>query len=292
METPRTLVAPDGVTLAYRLWRPGAPRPLVALVHGLASNATRWTEFAATTRLHDGWDLLAVDLRGFGRSLSRGPVGLEVWGDDLAAVLQAERAPGTVVVGHCLGADVALHFAARYPAAVRGLVVIEPTFPQALTGGLRTATRFRPLARAVAGAVRALNALGVHRGRLPRLDLVELDREARAAMAAGGTGAFPEERYGSVMEDLRWTPTAVYLASLVALTAPPPDLRTVDVPVLALLSRGGRFGDPAITARVLGALPRCDIRMLEARHWIPTECPGEMRESIDAWCEALAAAGR
>jgi hypothetical protein len=29
--------------------------------------------------------------------------------------------------------------------------------------------------------------------------------------------------------------------------------------------------------------------MLEARHWIPTECPIEMRQAIEAWCDRLLA---
>jgi pimeloyl-ACP methyl ester carboxylesterase len=106
-------------------------------------------------------------------------------------------------------------------------------------------------------------------------------------MAAHGTAAFPENRYGSPLEDLRYTPTSVYLEGLLALTAPLPDLQRVRIPVLALLSRGGRFGDPEITRRTLAHLPRCDVVMLDARHWIPTESPVEMREAIETWCARL-----
>jgi len=287
MEIARTFVTSDGATLAYRLWRPGRPRRTIVLVHGLASNHTRWTEFVTTTRLRDSWDLLRPDLRGFGASLFRGRVGLAEWCRDLEEILMAEEAPPAVLVGHCLGANVALHFAARSPAATRGLVLIEPMFRQALTDALRLATRLRFAAAALAPLVRGLNTLGVYRRRLATIDLEQLDREARAAMAAAGPEAFPEARYGSVLEDLKYTPTAVYLAGLLAVTGPLPDLRAIRAPALALLSTGGRFGDPALTARLLPELPRGEVRMLEARHWIPTESPTQMRRAIEEWCDRM-----
>ncbi len=285
MDIARTLTTPDGARLAYRLWRPGRPRRLIVLVHGLASNHTRWNEFVAATRLRESWDLLRPDLRGFEGSLHRGRVGLHEWCRDLTAILGAEGAPRAVVVGHCLGANVALHFAARSPAVTQGLVLIEPMFRQALTGKLRLATRLRAPAAVLARLVRSLNALGLYRRRLPSLDLEQLDREARAAMTAAGPTAFPEERYGSPLEDLKYAPTAVYLAGLLAVTAPLPDLHAIRVPVLALLSSGGQYGDPGVTARMLERLPRCEVRMLQARHWIPTESPTEMRRAIEHWCE-------
>jgi pimeloyl-ACP methyl ester carboxylesterase len=285
MDITRTLRTADGTPLRYRLWRPGPPRRLIVLVHGLASNHTRWTEFVRTTRLRASWDLLRLDLRGFEGSLSRGRVGLDVWSLDLELLLEAERVARAVVVGHCLGANIALGFAARAPAAVEGLVLIEPMFREALSGTLRWASRLRVPVAGVAALIRGLNALGLYRRHLESLDLEQLDREARAVMAGGGT--FPDDRFGSPLEDLKSTPTAVYLAGLLAVTAPPPDLRAIRAPTLALLSRGGRYGDPAITARRLAELPRGETRMLEARHWIPTESPEGMRQAIEEWCERL-----
>jgi pimeloyl-ACP methyl ester carboxylesterase len=243
-------------------------------------------EAAAAARLRQSWDLLHVDLRGFDGSLTRRQVGLEVWGRDLGAILKAENAPRAVVVGHCLGANIAVCFGIDAPAAVEGLVLIEPMFREALTGGLRWAARFRTPMAGLATLVRGLNALGLHRRHLETLDLEQLDREARAAIAGGG--GLPENRFGSPLEDLKSTPIAVYLAGLLAVTAPL-SLRAIRTPTLALLSRGGRYGDPAITTRRLAELPRCETRMLEARHWIPTEAPQQMRKAIEEWCERLRA---
>ena len=281
------MITIDGATIAYRVWRSGPARRLVVLVHGLASNHTRWTEFTSTSRLRDSCDLLRVDLRGFGESVSRRRTGLDQWCRDLAVILDAERVSRAVIVGHCLGANVAIHFAARYPSRTEGLVLIEPMFREAMTGARRALLRLRFVPGALVPIIRVLNAIGVHRRRLETLDLVQLDREARAVMATHGAEAFPEERYGSALEDLKSTPTAVYLSGLLALVEPMPDLRSITTPALALLSSGGRFGDPEITTRRLARLPFCETQTLPARHWIPTERPTEMREAIDAWCSTM-----
>lgn len=50
-----------------------------------------------------------------------------------------------VLVGHSLGAQVAVHFAARHTARVRGLALIDPVFHQALRGTMRTVRLARPV---------------------------------------------------------------------------------------------------------------------------------------------------
>src|SRR5437773_7958629 len=132
---PRPTLFP--YTTLFRSWRPGGPRPTLVLLHGLASNLTRWSELVAHTSLKAGWDILRPDLRGHGASLDRGRVGMDEWCADLAALLEAERAPRAVVVGHCLGAHVAVEFARRRPDEVAGLVLVEPMPREALRGSLR-----------------------------------------------------------------------------------------------------------------------------------------------------------
>lgn len=280
----------DGAAIAYRLLRPGAPRRTLVLLHGLASNLTRWSEFVAATRLGETWDILRLDLRGHGGSPWRGRLGMQVWCDDLEALLRAEGVPQAVLVGHCLGANLALWFAHRQPERVAGLVLIEPMFRQALAGQLARVAVLRPLIAAVVPALLGLAALGLHRRHLASLDLAELDREARAAMAAAG-GVFPQARYASPWEDLRSLPTSAYLQDLVAVTGPLPDLATLRAPALAILSAGTTFSEPDTTARLLAPLPACRIERIAAQHWIPTEQPRAMREAIEAWCDALASTG-
>ena len=289
MESARTLRTQEGVTIAYRASRVAAPRGMLVLLHGLASNLSRWSEFVATTRLAQTWDMVRLDLRGHAGSLCRGRIGMHEWCSDIAAILRAEGAPRALLVGHCLGANVALWFAQRMPQATSGLVLIEPMFRQALRGPLATVAAWRPLLALLVPALRALAALGVHRRRLAALDLAALDREARAAMARHG-GGFPEQRYASPLEDLKSFPLVVYLQDLLAVTGPLPELAAIGAPALALISTGTTLGNPEIAAQLLGRLPHGEIARIAAQHWIPTEQPEAMTALIERWCEQFAGA--
>jgi pimeloyl-ACP methyl ester carboxylesterase len=282
-DAERFLAAAGGARIAYRIWRPAAPRGALVLLHGLASNATRWSEFTARTALRAHWALLRMDLRGQGRSRWYGRIGMREWCADLAALLDAEGFARAIVGGHCLGAGIALEFACRHPARTAGLLLIEPMPRDALTGTIRRAAQLRPLLLAAALAVRAANALGLRRRRLAPLDLEALDRETRAALALGAAGEERLARYGSPLADLRSTATGAYLQALAAVGGALPELAAMRAPVLALLSAHGAFTDAARVRAALAVLPDCEIAELDARHWIPTEQPEAMRAAIERW---------
>lgn len=287
METAHTLTTADGVHIAYRRRHaspPGAHPPLV-LMHGAASNMTRWSEFVDASTLHE-WDIIRLDLRGHGQSLYRGRIGLEIWADDLAALLRQEQIPAAIVGGHCLGANVAVMFAARHPDRTAGLVLVEPMLRPALTGRLRRLIPFGPPLQVVITAIRALNRVGIHRHRLEPLDLRELDREFRTHLAQPGGGDVLVRRYSSVWHDLKIMPTANFLQDLIEVVRPLP-LHHIRAPFLAVLSTGRTFADPDITRAALSGLPHGTIRQVDAKHWIPTEQPDQMGKAIDEWCTTL-----
>lgn len=288
----RQLALPDGGIIAYRILRSQKPRPLLILIHGMASNMTRWSEFVETTSLSGSWDLLRLDLRGHARSPFRGKVAMEQWCGDIAAILDAEGYRAAVLAGHCFGANLAVHFAAQYPARTAGLVLIEPMPREALAGRLRKARLLGPLLAAMVPLVLLVNRLGLRRRSFPVLDLQELDRNTRLAMAAAGSADAMEKRYAVPWKDLQFLPASVYLSAFRGLHLPLPPLAAITVPVLALLSTGRFLSDPAVTISALSALPRCHMVSLDARHWIPTERPAEMRREIEAWCASLADTSR
>jgi pimeloyl-ACP methyl ester carboxylesterase len=287
MDAARALTV-AGVALRYRLSRSGSPRPPLVLLHGVASNFTRWSEFVEYTTLKESRDVLRVDLRGHGESLTRASTGMERWSDDLAAILDAEGYRQAVLAGHSLGANLAVHFAQRHPARVAGLVLIDPVASEALRGRARWIGRIAPLARPLIGVVRFLNRLGLHRRRLPVLDLRELDEAARKELLAAGRAEAFVRRYGSPCADLAFVPTAIYLQDVIEFVRPLPPLAPIGAPVLALLSRGITFTDLEATARLLRALPRVEIELLDAYHWPLTEQPVAVRAAIERWCARLA----
>jgi len=289
METLHTLITADGVTLAYRRWRaPAATRalPPLVLLHGAASNLTRWSEFTEQTHLRETHDILRLDLRGHGQSLYRGRIGLEIWSDDIAAILKQEGVAHAILIGHCLGANIAATFAARYPTITAGIVLVEPMLRDALTGQLRTLHPYLPLLKLAAFLLLAANRLGLYRRRIESLDLRELDREFRKRLAEPGGGEALVKRYASPLHDLKIMPSANFLQDLVEVERPLP-LEKIHAPFLALLSTGRTFADPDITCAQLSHLSQGDILLLDAKHWIPTEQPQAMQNAIETWCSKL-----
>jgi pimeloyl-ACP methyl ester carboxylesterase len=286
------LQRPDGVRLRWYRHGPGREAgtteatPLL-LLHGLASNASRFEEFCEHSQLAQQRPLLRVDLRGHGGSLTRGRLNTETWCDDLAAVLAAEGAARAFVVGHSMGAQVALHLAARHPPCVAGLVLIDPVFRQALHGRPRRIAYSAPLLRLAAAGVRAANALGLHRGALPPLDLRAMDQLAREALANPDPAAEAAfiARYSSMRADLAHVPLAVYLQDMVEMFRAVPAPGALQVPVLALLSSGATFAQAAAMQAALAG-PRVRIETIHCHHWPLTERPAEVRAAIEAWVES------
>lgn len=120
METTRARVAP-GVELECLVWG-GTGSPFL-LLHGLASNARMWSGVADRLAA-DGHHVVAVDLRGHGRS-SKPDDGYDfaTIASDLSCVI-AELVPARpVVAGQSWGANVALELACRQP--VRGVACVD-----------------------------------------------------------------------------------------------------------------------------------------------------------------------
>jgi len=254
------------------------PVPTLVLLHGLSSNATRWWNFMARTRLA-GWKILRPTLRGGAGTSERGRIGMRVWSDDIARLLDAERVERAVIAGHCLGANLALNFATFYPARASGLALIEPMPPQALAGGMLRLARWRFLLPPIEWGARILNALGIYRRRIPQIDLEQWDK----AVAAG---TLDLERYASPFSDLHLQPLVAYMQGLQAMVAPLPELSAIRCPALALVSRRSHMTDPVRTLEILRALPALDVVELDTEHWIPTEQPEAMCRAIEEWIAA------
>ena len=122
-------VAVGPVSLAVTEW-PGpakgpAPKgPAVICIHGLTANHVCWASVADV--LSPAHRLVAYDLRGRGESdkPDKG-YSLAIHGEDLEALLDQFKLKKAILVGHSLGAHIALRFAATRPQRVERLVLID-----------------------------------------------------------------------------------------------------------------------------------------------------------------------
>ena len=145
--------APDGVRIAYDVH--GAGEPAVVLIHGWCCNRTHWR--AQVAPLVRRGRVVALDLAGHGESGSaRTDWTTAAFGADVAAVVDDIGATEVILVGHSMGADVALEAARVLPDRVRGIVWIDQyTQLSHLMGEAEVAARVAPFRADFAATARA-----------------------------------------------------------------------------------------------------------------------------------------
>lgn len=141
---PRSLHldAPDGLRLHLLHWPARRPRelPPALLLHGFTNDAHLWDPLGA--ELSAERDVYALDFRGHGDS------GREADGrylhaslaDDLVAAVEHFAPAGAVLVGHSLGARVAMLASPRLGRGLKALVVLD-TGPEVRAAGVRKVRR-------------------------------------------------------------------------------------------------------------------------------------------------------
>ena len=135
-------VAVAGGAMRVGIWEP-SPETVrqesdaadaVLLIHGVTASHLSWPFVAE--RLPQA-RVIAPDLRGRGRSnVLEGPAGLDAHARDLIAVLDALGVERAVVVGHSMGAFVALVLGDLFPERVSRVVLVDGGLPLDLPAGL------------------------------------------------------------------------------------------------------------------------------------------------------------
>jgi esterase len=273
----------DGQQIVYYVKRALKPKAALVCLHGLASNASRWYEYLHNSQLQNRCHLLAMDLRGHGRALTYQRYTRTDWCTDLGQVLQEFDLPG-FIIGHSMGAQIALEYANQHPTQLAGLILIDPVFPQALTGMLRKVARYRILVHAGTGLLRLLSKLGLHKHKYPYRDLHQLDLDTRAFLATNPDKGIAD-LYMNPFADLKYIPLLNYLQDLYEVTRPLPPLSAIHTPILVLLSAGASTSHVETNREILSVLPNCEIRNTDADHWLLTEKPVEAREVMDGWIQ-------
>lgn len=119
----RHFCASDGAELAYV--ESGSGVPTIVFVHGWQAEGAVWAPIVE--ELGPNVHTVAVDLRGSDDSRGApGPFSLERYATDLRELIEVRGLGAVVVVGHSMGATVALRLAVDAPQVVRRLVLIAP----------------------------------------------------------------------------------------------------------------------------------------------------------------------
>lgn len=98
-------------------------KPSLILLHGAGMDHTVWV-LQTRWLAHHGFNVLAVDLPGHGRSAGQSMSSVPDYADWVGRFMDAVGLPSAALVGHSLGALIALETAARLPNRVSRLTLL------------------------------------------------------------------------------------------------------------------------------------------------------------------------
>ena len=110
-------------------------RPAVVFIHGAQNDHSVWvlqTRYFA----HHGFNVLAVDLPGHGRSKGAAKATVEAMAGWLLALLDAAGVERAMLVGHSMGSLIALEASHQAPQRVGRLAMLGTTYPMKVSDAL------------------------------------------------------------------------------------------------------------------------------------------------------------
>jgi pimeloyl-ACP methyl ester carboxylesterase len=236
--------------------RQGTGTPVV-LIHGLAASLHDWDELIPELASR-GCACYALDLLGHGDSPKLEARAYEMewvfehffrWMDSLPLQEPA------VLIGHSLGGHVALEYARRFPAATRGMILVNPFYsPSQLPRFLRATYRRTPLGK-----------LAVHQlpERLFRF-LVDLSSVA-LGHRVGALHSLPEKvRVQTALDYKRTAPGVYHIPNVISDMTQ--HLGEIQAPTLVVWGDHDPTLAPASFARLVEALPNVRSAVLHAGH--------------------------
>jgi pimeloyl-ACP methyl ester carboxylesterase len=247
----------------------GSGRPLV-LLHAFPLSRAMWRP--QVEGLHDVGRQIVPDLRGFGGTAAGEGNSVELMADDLAALLDALRVAQPVVLGGLsMGGYVALAFARRHPARLRGLILAD-TRAEPDTAEGRT-NRDKMIAFA-----RQHSALDVVNAILPKMVSAETQQQRPEVVAE-------VRRIASAQS------TAGIIAALAALrdrSDATPALGSIRVPTLVMVGSEDEITPPAAAQTLVDGIPGAKLATVPgAGHLSNLERPDAFNEAVRPFLQTL-----
>jgi pimeloyl-ACP methyl ester carboxylesterase len=271
--TTEQRLALEGISLNYAAG-PRTGRPMVML-HGITN---WWRSFESVMpKLGSRWSVYALDLRGHGQS-SHVPGGYR-WraaSEDVVEFLRAQLAEPAVLVGHSMGASVAIAVATHAPEAVQALVLEEPVL-YAHRGERQRGLLFFPFLQ---GYERIARAGGTAEEMLPAL--AELHNEPNQELLRGKANSLSVMDPNALAMRFDGTATDDFDTDHLLRRVACPTLLLVGKPALGSANSGDDVARASALLRNATVVPVAGLG-----HWILRERPQEYCDLVVRYLDSL-----
>lgn len=239
----------------------GAHAQSLVFLHGSGGNSGAWTEQYSV--LHKAFNIAAVDLPGHGKSEGSGEKDILAYVLRLKEILEVLKLERPVLVGHSLGAAIALSFAVQYPRDVSGVVaagggLTMPVNPDILDGFAKQPDFILDL----------MCKFSIAKENRPKLfgPLRESLGQARVDVVAGDMLACSKFDLTGELENIR-------------------------VPVLAVCGKEDKMTPPASSEKIAGSIAGAKCVLIEgAGHMAMLEKPEAFNDALKNFCVEIASA--
>jgi pimeloyl-ACP methyl ester carboxylesterase len=255
-----------GTTISYEQQGDGPP---VILLHGFPLDNRIWQQ--QLTALSDRWRVITPDLRGFGKSASLDPFTMESLADDIHALLTELNALPCVLGGLSMGGYVALAYAKRYPADLRGLILID-TRAEADTAQGKQARQ------SMIDLVRKSGSPAVAEQMMPKM-LAPDEAQRRPQLARD---------LRTIMEACPPLTIEHALAAMRDRADHTTDLASISVPTLIIVGEQDAITPPPMAQAMNQAIPHSTLHLIRgAGHMSPMEQPQQVTSALRRFLEQL-----
>ena len=236
-------------------------RPSVVFIHGAANDHSVWT-LQARYFAHHGWNAMAVDLPGHGKSFGDAKTSVAAYADWIIDLLDNGAVGKAALVGNSLGSLIALDCAARHGTRVSQIALLGTSVPMPVADTLLEAARHRP--------AEAFDMLNIW-GHAPQLKWGRNPTPGTSSMMA----------YRRLLAQSRPGALATDLAACHAFAGNDAFFAAIQAPTLVVAGGRDMMTPPKSSQALAARIPGCRIVLLEETgHCMMQEAPGRTLDAL------------
>jgi pimeloyl-ACP methyl ester carboxylesterase len=256
-----------------------AAKPTIVFIHGVLNDHSVWILQSRYLANH-GFNVLAIDLPGHGKSAGSCPQSVQAAAALIIALLDAAGIGKATLVGHSWGSLIALHAASLASERVTHLALLGTAFPMKVSPTLLDSALNNPMQ-----AIKMVNtfshstlapppsALG------PGTWLYGGSQALMRRVLAGGLARSPSEN----VFHLGFTACDAYLQAFEAVV----QVSTAHTAILFIVGKHDQMTLPKAALALAAKAQQATVTYVDAGHSMMTEAPDEV---LDALCSLLAVA--